>query len=124
MRLGPAAALSPVGAPKSEDIPQETRHAVVAREELPGQTNRKPIHRKPDGHFPFVRLTASLGSVYVKAEAFAAEISFLYRKQEQQRKALRQSFRPSYNLRSKLNLSRFRNAQMRGVPQRQIWPSP
>jgi len=77
---------------------------------LPGLTNRKPVHRKPDGQFPFVRLTAYSGSVYVKAEAFASEISSLYREQEQQRNALRQSFRPSYHLSSSLSLSRFRNA--------------
>src|SRR5450631_4832494 len=45
---------------------------------LPGFTNSKPKYKRPDGLFPFVRLTSHSGEQYPMAEAFAQEITKLY----------------------------------------------
>jgi hypothetical protein len=56
---------------------------------LPGFTNRKPKHRRPDGRFPFVQLRSHSGRQYPMAEAFHHEITALYQTREQQREARR-----------------------------------
>ena len=61
---------------------------------LPGFTNCKPKYRKPDGHFPFVRLKSHSGKQYRMAEAFVDEITRLYQEREQEREAKRASLSP------------------------------
>ena len=61
---------------------------------LPGFTNCKPKYRKPDGHFPFVRLKSHSGHQYRMAEAFVDEITRLYQEREQKREAKRASLSP------------------------------
>jgi len=56
---------------------------------LPGFTNCKPKYKKPDGHFPFVRLKSHNGKQYSMAEAFVDEITTLYEEREQEREAKR-----------------------------------
>jgi hypothetical protein len=56
---------------------------------LPGFTNRKPKHRRPDGRFPFVQLRSHSGRQYPMAEAFHHEITSLYQVREKQREARR-----------------------------------
>jgi hypothetical protein len=52
---------------------------------LPGFTNCKPKYRKPDGHFPFVRLVSHTGLQYPMADAFHDDITKLYEAEEQKR---------------------------------------
>ena len=61
---------------------------------LPGFTNCKPKYRKPDGHFPFVRLKSHSGKQYRMAEAFVDEITRLYQAREQEREVKRASLSP------------------------------
>ena len=61
---------------------------------LPGFTNCKPKYRKPDGHFPFVRLKSHSGKQYPMAEAFVDEITKLYQEREHEREAKRSSLSP------------------------------
>jgi hypothetical protein len=56
---------------------------------LPGFTNRKPRHRRPDGSFPYVQLRSHGGQQYSMAEAFHHEITALYQARVQQREARR-----------------------------------
>ncbi len=56
---------------------------------LPGFTNRKPKHRRPDGRFPYVQLRSHSGRQYPMAEAFHHEITALHQAREQQREARR-----------------------------------
>ncbi len=79
---------------------------------LPGFTNCKPKYRKPDGHFPFVRLKSHTGDQYPTAEAFQQEITKLYRAREQEREARRQlaSISPRRGPRSTPSLERFRTS--------------
>ena len=56
---------------------------------LPGFTNCKQKYKRPDGLFPFVRLTSHSGEQYPMAEAFAQEITKLYQQREQEREAKR-----------------------------------
>jgi hypothetical protein len=71
---------------------------------LPGFTNCKPKYKRPDGHFPFVRLTSHSGEQYPMAEAFAQEITKLYQQREQEREAKR--------LQASLSPQRGRGCQM------------
>ena len=79
---------------------------------LPGFTNCKPKYRKPDGHFPFVRLKSHTGDQYPTAEAFEQEITELYQAREQEREARRQlaSLSPRRGPRSAPSLERFRTS--------------
>ena len=77
---------------------------------LPGLTNRKPVHRTPEGLFPLVRLVGSTGNSFSQAGAFSKQISSLYKQQEQERRNRRQAFKPSQRSAYGLTLSRFRNA--------------
>src|SRR5271167_2008380 len=56
---------------------------------LPGFTNCKPKYKRPDGLFPFVRLTSHSGEQYPMAEAFAQEIIRLYQEGEHERETKR-----------------------------------
>ncbi len=56
---------------------------------LPGFTNCKQKYKRPDGLFPFVRLTSHSGEQYPMAEAFAQEITKLYQQREREREAKR-----------------------------------
>jgi hypothetical protein len=80
---------------------------------LPGFTNCKPKHRRPDGLFPFVRLRSYSTEQYPRAESFLAEITALHQAQEQEREARRLRALPS-RLRGtrllQLSLTRFRTA--------------
>jgi hypothetical protein len=58
---------------------------------LPGFTNRKPRHCRPDGRFPYVQLRSHGGQQYPMAEAFHHEITALYQARERQREARRMS---------------------------------
>ena len=78
---------------------------------LPGFTNRKPQHRKADGHFPFVRLHSHSGQHFTRAEAFEKEVFSLFRSREMERLKQRQSFRPRTERAVSLSLSRFRTSQ-------------
>src|SRR5580698_10563775 len=62
---------------------------------LPGFTNCKPKYRKPDGHFPFVRLKSHSGKQYRMAEALVDEITRLYQAREQEREVKRLLFLPA-----------------------------
>ena len=78
---------------------------------LPGFTNCKPKYKKPDGLFPFVRLTSHVGGQYPIAEVFVQEITKLYQARELQREArrLQASLSPQRGPRSSsLSLERFR----------------
>ena len=80
---------------------------------LPGFTNCKPKYKRPDGLFPFVRLTSHSGEQYPMAEAFAQEITRLYqqREQERQTKRLQASLSPQRGPRlSNVTLERFRTS--------------
>jgi hypothetical protein len=78
---------------------------------LPGFTNCKPKHRRPDGLFPFVRLRSHSTEQYPQAESFLAEVAALHQAQEQEREARRRrafgSPRESSRL-LQLTLPRFR----------------
>ena len=52
---------------------------------LPGFTNCKPKHRKPDGFFPFVQLRSQTGRQYPQAQVFEREIATLYQARELER---------------------------------------
>ncbi|WP_213807727.1 RepB family DNA primase [Granulicella sp. dw_53] len=78
---------------------------------LPGFTNCKPQHRRPDGLFPFVRLHSHTGQQYPMATAFELEITQLYQDREQEYEAerLRRSLSPQRGPKiSNLSLERFR----------------
>jgi hypothetical protein len=80
---------------------------------LPGFTNCKPKYKRPDGLFPFVRLTRHSGEQYPMAEAFAQEITKLYQQREQERetKRLQASLSPQRGPRlSNVTLERFRTS--------------
>ena len=80
---------------------------------LPGFTNCKPKYRKPDGLYPFVRLSSHSGEQYPMAERFVEEITKLHEAREQEREARRQqaSLSPQRGLRlSSLSLERFRTS--------------
>ena len=78
---------------------------------LPGFTNCKPKYRKPDGHFPFVRLKSHSGKQYRMAEAFVDEITRLYEEREQEREAKRASLSPRRGRRiSTVSLEQFRTS--------------
>jgi hypothetical protein len=80
---------------------------------LPGFTNCKPKYERPDGLFPFVRLTSHSGEQYPMAEAFAQEITKLYQQREQERetKRLQASLSPQRGPRlSNVTLERFRTS--------------
>jgi RepB DNA-primase from phage plasmid len=80
---------------------------------LPGFTNCKPKYKRPDGLFPFVRLTGHSGEQYPMAEAFAQEITKLYQQREQEREAkrLQASLSPQRGPRlSNVTLERFRTS--------------
>jgi RepB DNA-primase from phage plasmid len=80
---------------------------------LPGFTNCKPKYQRPDGLFPFVRLTSHSGEQYPMAEAFAQEITKLYQQREQEREAkrLQASLSPQRGPRlSNVTLERFRTS--------------
>jgi hypothetical protein len=80
---------------------------------LPGFTNCKPKYKRPDGLFPFVRLTSHSGEQYLMAEAFAQEITKLYQQREQEREAkrLQASLSPQRGPRlSNVTLERFRTS--------------
>ena len=80
---------------------------------LPGFTNCKPKYKRPDGLFPFVRLTSHGGEQYPMAEAFAQEITKLYQQREQERetKRLQASLSPQRGPRlSNVTLERFRTS--------------
>ena len=80
---------------------------------LPGFTNCKPKYKRPDGLFPFVRLTSHSGEQYPMAEAFAQEITKLYQEREQERetKRLQASLSPQRGPRlSNVTLERFRTS--------------
>ena len=80
---------------------------------LPGFTNCKPKYKRPDGLFPFVRLTSHSGEQYPMAEAFAQEITKLYQQREQEREAkrLQASLSPQRGPRlSNVTLERFRTS--------------
>ena len=84
---------------------------------LPGFTNCKPKYKRPDGLFPFVRLTSHSGEQYPMAEAFAREITKLYQQREQEReqereaKRLQASLSPQRGPRlSNVTLERFRTS--------------
>ena len=80
---------------------------------LPGFTNCKPKYKRPDGLFPFVRLTSHSGEQYPMAEAFAQEITKLYQQREQEREAkrLQASLSPQGGPRlSNVTLERFRTS--------------
>ena len=78
---------------------------------LPGFTNCKPKYRKPDGHFPFVRLKSHSGTQYPMAEAFVDEITKLYQEREQEREAKRASLSPRRGRRiSAVSLEQFRTS--------------
>jgi hypothetical protein len=80
---------------------------------LPGFTNCKPKYKRPDGLFPFVRLTSHCGEQYPMAEAFAQEITKLYQEREQERetKRLQASLSPQRGPRlSNVTLERFRTS--------------
>jgi hypothetical protein len=80
---------------------------------LPGFTNCKPKYRKTDGLFPFVRLKSHSGEQYPMAEAFAQEITKLYKERELEREARRiqASLSPQRGQRlSNLSLERFRTS--------------
>jgi RepB DNA-primase from phage plasmid len=80
---------------------------------LPGFTNCKPKYKRPDGLFPFVRLTSHCGEQYPMAEAFAQEITKLYQQREQEREAkrLQASLSPQRGPRlSNVTLERFRTS--------------
>jgi hypothetical protein len=80
---------------------------------LPGFTNCKPKYKRPDGLFPFVRLTSHSGEQYPLAEAFAQEITKLYQQREQEREAkrLQASLSPQRGPRwSSVTLERFRTS--------------
>ena len=80
---------------------------------LPGFTNCKPKYKRPDGLFPFVRLTSHSGEQYPMAEAFAQEITKLYQQREQERetKRLQASLSPQRGPRlSNVTLERFRTS--------------
>jgi hypothetical protein len=80
---------------------------------LPGFTNCKPKYKRPDGLFPFVRLTSHSGKQYPMAEAFAQEITKLYQQREQERetKRLQASLSPQRGPSlSNVTLERFRTS--------------
>jgi len=78
---------------------------------LPGFTNCKPKYRKPDGHFPFVRLKSHSGQQYRMAEDFVDEITRLYQEREQEREAKRNSLSPRRGRRiSAVSLEQFRTS--------------
>src|SRR5271156_979877 len=80
---------------------------------LPGFTNCKPKYKRPDGLFPFVRLTSHSGEQYPMAEAYAQEITKLYQQREQERetKRLQASLSPQRGPRlSNVTLERFRTS--------------
>jgi hypothetical protein len=80
---------------------------------FPGFTNCKPKYKRPDGLFPFVRLTSHSGEQYPMAEAFAQEITKLYQQREQERetKRLQASLSPQRGPRlSNVTLERFRTS--------------
>jgi hypothetical protein len=80
---------------------------------LPGFTNCKQKYKRPDGLFPFVRLTTHSGEQYPMAEAFAQEITKLYQEREQERetKRLQASLSPPRGPRwSNVSLERFRTS--------------
>ena len=80
---------------------------------LPGFTNCKPKYKRPDGLFPFVRLTSHSGEQYPMAEAFAQEITKLYQQREQVREAkrLQASLSPQRGPRlANVSLERFRTS--------------
>jgi len=78
---------------------------------LPGFTNCKPKYRKPDGHFPFVRLKSHSGKQYRMAESFVDEITQLYQEREQEREAKRASLSPRRSRRrSAVSLEQFRTS--------------
>jgi hypothetical protein len=80
---------------------------------LPGFTNCKPKYKRPDGLFPFVRLTSHSCEQYPMAEAFEQEITKLYQQREQERetKRLQASLSPQRGPRlSNVTLERFRTS--------------
>lgn len=80
---------------------------------LPGFTNCKPKHRRPDGFFPFVRLRSHTGKVYLNAESFMAEIATLHQERERKQEVRRQLqvLSPRRGLRfPSLSLERFRTS--------------
>ena len=80
---------------------------------LAGFTNCKPKYRKPDGHFPFVRLESHSGQQYRMAEAFVDEITRLYEIREQEREAKRASLSPRRGRRiSAVSLEQFRTSSL------------
>jgi hypothetical protein len=80
---------------------------------LPGFTNCKPKYRKPDGHFPFVRLKSHSGQQYRRAGAFVDEIARLYEAREQEREAKRASLSPRRGRSiSSVSLEQFRTSSL------------
>lgn len=53
--------------------PSAAAHAHMGR--LAGFTNRKEIHRTPDGKYPWVHLVEAVGAVYPRAQEFVKRIS-------------------------------------------------
>jgi hypothetical protein len=82
---------------------------------LPGFTNCKPKYKRPDGLFPFVRLSSYSGEQYPIAERFITEVTKLYEAREQEREArrLQASLSPQRGPRvANLSLERFRTSSV------------
>ena len=77
---------------------------------LPGFTNPKPKHRKPDGLYPFVRLHSHTGQPFSRAHAFHAEITAVYeaREREHERQRAESILSPRRGPRFEPRLSTFR----------------
>ena len=77
---------------------------------LPGFTNPKPKHRKPDGLYPFVQLHSHTGQPFPQASAFQEEITSMYnaRHREHERQRAKRALSPRRGPRSEPRLSTFR----------------
>ena len=91
---------------------------------MPGFTNRKPKHQNALGLYPFARLVACSGDLFLQAEAFCAEVIASFERQA----AEQREFRSRYALRpfsssAPLTLAQFRNApKYTGQPAAATWP--
>ena len=83
---------------------------------LPGFTNCKPKHRKPDGLYPFVLLRSATGQQYSRAAFQRLEMTKLYQLREQEKERWIAHWREALQLRSTgrrfshLSLERFRTS--------------
>ena len=83
---------------------------------LPGFTNCKPKHRRPDGLFPYVLLRSCTGEQYRMAAYLRIEQTKLFQLREHEQEVRRQrlrriaSFSSTRRRYSHLSLARFRNA--------------